>query len=397
MITPMAIEEPAGGEFDSRHSTEAESLLTERIFAAPLRIRNVGLSVLSTLALLLLLRYAQELFVPLVLSVLVAYALNPFVNLLEHIRIHRTLAAALVVFGLIALVGCGSYALRRQVSDVLEGVPSAIAKLRTRIHTWQSQEAPTSPIGKLQEAAKELDKTTAEATGTPTDRGVAKVQIEQPPFRATDYLWSSSMGLLALASDGVLVMFLVFFLLASGDLFKRKLVRLIGTTLSEKKVTVETVNEINRQIEHFLLIQVLTSVAVGVCTAAGLWVFGVHQPAFWGAAAAILSSVPYLGPIFITGALTLVAFVQFDSLPMAGEIAVLPIAIFTIEGLLVKPAVMGKAARINGVAMFVGLLFWSWVWGLIGMLVAVPLMMVLKSVCDRIEGLRPIGEMLDDR
>jgi predicted PurR-regulated permease PerM len=117
----------------------------------------------------------------------------------------------------------------------------------------------------------------------------------------------------------------------------------------------------------------------------------MHQPAFWGVAAGVLSSVPYLGPIFVTLALTLVAFVQFDSIAVAAEIAIIPTAIFTIEGMLVKPAVMGKAARINGVAMFVGLLFWGWVWGLIGMLVAVPLMMALKSVCDRVENLRPIG------
>jgi predicted PurR-regulated permease PerM len=327
---------------------------------------------------------------------LIAFALNPFVSLLERLRLHRMISAAFVVFASVVLLAYGSYALRHQAADVIDGLPNAISTIRARVQDWQARKDSPGALGKLKEAAKEIEKTTAEATDTPLARGVTKVQIAENPFRVADYVWSGSVGLVGLASDAVMVTFLVFFLLASGDLFKRKLVRVIGNRLSDKRMTVETLNEINHQIERFLLIQILTSIAVAVCTSVALWMFGVQQPAFWGAAAGVMSSIPFIGPVFMTVALSLVALLQFDNIAIAAEVALIPIAIFSIEGLLVKPAVMGKAGHINGAAMFIGLLFWSWTWGLIGMLVAVPLMMVLKSVSTRVEGLHAIGELLDE-
>jgi predicted PurR-regulated permease PerM len=371
---------------------------SEPPFITPIRVQNVALSVLATLALLVLLRYAQELFVPLVLSILIAFALNPFVTLLETLHVHRTLAAAIVVAFLIVSTGFGAYALRYQANVVLENVPGTLGRLRTQIERFRASSPQSSgPIGKIQKAAQEIEKTAAEATETRPEKGVTKVEIAQPPFRANEYLWSGSIGLLGLLSDSVLVAFLVFFLLASGDLTKRKLVQIIGTKLSEKKMTLETLNEITAQIERFLLIQAVTCVAVGACVGFTLWAFGVNQPAFWGAVAGVLSSVPYLGPTFVTVALGLVTFLQFDSIAVAAEIVGITVVIFSLEGFLVKPTVMGKAANINGLAMFIGLLFWSWIWGLIGMIVAVPIMMVIKSVCDRVENFRPIGELLDEK
>jgi predicted PurR-regulated permease PerM len=184
--------------------------------------------------------------------------------------------------------------------------------------------------------------------------------------------------------------------LISGDSFKRKLVQVIGTRLSDKKLTVETLNEINAQIERFLLLQVLTSIGVALCMAVALWMFGLRQPIFWGVVSGIACLVPYLGPICVGVASMLAAFVQFESLAAAIKIALIPFILFGMEGFLVKPAVMGKAAKVNGVAMFIGLLFWTWVWGLIGIIVAVPIMMVVKTVCDRVDGLRPIGTLLDE-
>jgi predicted PurR-regulated permease PerM len=374
------------------------AVTSEPRLITPIRVQNVALSILAALALLVLLRYAQELFIPLVLSILIAFALNPFVTLLERIHVHRGIAAAFVVTLSIVSAASGAYALRYQATVVLENAPDAIGRLRSQIEKLrQSGSQPAGPIGKIQKTAKEIEKTAAEATETTPAKGVTKVEIAQPPFRANEYLWSGSLGLLGFLSDSVLVIFLVFFLLASGDLVKRKLVHLIGTKLSEKRMTVETLSEITSQIERFLLIQALTCAAVAMCTGLMLWAFGVNQPAFWGAIAGVLSSVPYLGPITVTMAVALVSFLQFGSIPIAAEIAGITVAIFSLEGFLVKPTVMGKAARINGLSMFIGLLFWSWVWGLVGMIVAVPIMMVIKSVCDRVENLRPLGELLDEQ
>jgi predicted PurR-regulated permease PerM len=366
----------------------------------PIGVRSMALSILAVLGLVFLMRYAQDVFIPASLAILIAYALDPIVSRVTRFGVPRVLAATMVFLGLLAGTGFGCYALRHQAIATIESLPEAAQKLRERLR--ELRDAPrgsSTALGKIQEAAKEIEKTASEAAADSgaTPRGVTRVRIDEPAFRANDYLWSGSLGLLGLLSQAVMVMFLVFFILVSGDFFKRKLVRIVGTKLSEKRMTLEVINEINMQIERFLLIQILTSALVAVCTAAALWAFGVHQPAVWGLAAGIFNSIPYFGAIFVTAGLALVAFLQFGSVVMTLEVAGVSLAITSLEGFLLTPALMGRAARINGVAMFVGLLFWSWVWGVIGMIVAVPLMMVIKSICDRIENLQPIGELLGDR
>ena len=369
--------------------------------ATPVNIRRIALSLLAVLSLIFLLRYARDLFIPAVLGILIAYALHPVVTWVTRLKIPRGLAAAVVVVGVLVGFGLGVYALRNQAIAAVGSISDATQQLRMRLQELRTTpgEAPTA-VRKIQEAAKEIEKTAAEAAAVGSEapaRGITRVQIDQPAFRATDYLLSGSLGLIAIASNAIMVSFLVFFILASGDLFKRKLVHILGTTLSEKRVTVEAINEINTQIGRFMLIQVLTSAIVAVCTTAALWAFGVREPAIWGLAAGIFNSVPYFGAILVTAALAIVAFLQFGSLETAIQVAGTAFLITSLEGFLLTPALMGRAARINGVAMFVSLLFWSWLWGVIGMIVAVPMMMVIKIVCDRIESLQPFGELLGER
>jgi predicted PurR-regulated permease PerM len=351
---------------------------------------------LTVLGFVFFLRFAQDLFVPTVLSVLIAYALNPAVTAITWLRMPRVIAAASVVVALFAVTGFGVYSLRTQAVAAIASLPDAVQKVLTQL---QRPKGPTGAIAKIQEAAKELEKTAADAASEAREpsRGITKVQIEEPVFRANDYLWYGSMSFLGLLSQTVMMSFLVFFLLASGDLFKRKLVKIVGTNLAEKRITVEAINEINGQIERFLLIQILTGALVGICTAGALWALGVNQPLFWGLAAGVLNSIPYFGALLVSGGLALVAFLQFGTVLMTIEVAGTALLITSLEGFLLTPALMGKTAGINGVAMFLSLLFWSWMWGVIGTIVAVPIMMVIKSVCDRIEDLKPVGELLGER
>lgn len=353
----------------------------------------------AVLSLIVLLRYAQDLFTPIILSMLIAYAANPLVTAIQSIRIPRALAALLVVFGLVLGAGFGAYLLRDQAIVVLQTLPEAAAKVRRKIEEFQGGPAQTtSAISSIQETAKEIEKT-AQVAASPTaaTKGVAKVEIVDTPVRATDFLWSGALGFLGLMGQAILVMFLVFFLLASGDLFKRKLVRIWGSTLGEKRLTVETLNEIDTQIQHFLIVQVLTSAIVATCTTVALWALGMSQPVIWGIAAGIFNSVPYFGAIIVSSGLALIGFLQFDSATMAVKVALVALIITGLEGFVLTPTLMGRAARINGVAMFISILFWSWLWGVFGMIVAVPLMMVVKSVCDRVESLQLVSELLSDR
>ena len=218
----------------------------------------------------------------------------------------------------------------------------------------------------------------------------------QPSVDLWSYIWSGGMTILSLLGQFTLVVFLVYFFLVTGDLYKRELVKIAGPTFADKKLTVQILDEINRQIESFMRVQVLTSVVVAVATSAALWWFGLQQFVIWGLLAGIFNSIPYLGPILVTGGLGFVAFIQFDDVPKTLTICAVAFAITSVEGFLLTPALMSRAARINSAAIFTGLLFWSWVWGVWGTILAVPMLMMIKAVCDHIEDLQPIGELLGE-
>jgi predicted PurR-regulated permease PerM len=225
---------------------------------------------------------------------------------------------------------------------------------------------------------------------------LVRVQVQPPAFDATPYVWTGGLTVLSLLSQVVMVLFLTFFLLLSNDLFKRKLVEAVGPTLSRKRLTVKILEDAADQIERFLLIQLVTSAIVAVATWLALWMLGVQQAGFWGVMAGIFNSIPYYGPLVVTASLAGVAFLQFGTLGQTLLVAGVALVITTLEGFLLTPALTGRVAQMNTVAIFVGLLFWSWLWGIPGMLLAVPMMMVAKAVCDHVDELQRFGRFLGE-
>jgi predicted PurR-regulated permease PerM len=340
------------------------------------------------------LREAKSIILPVMVSLLVFYALDPIVSSLRRWGIPRSLGSLLLVAGLLA---AGTYSvslLRGQAEDLIKRLPEAVNKATTALESYRGSRSGT--VAKVQEAAVELEKSAATVTGNKPTPGVTRVKIEEPLFDISDYLWSGSLGLVWLISQSITVVFLVFFLLASGDLYKRKLVEVVGPRLSHQKLTVQILNEIDQQIGRFLLVQVATSVAIGVAMGISLWLLDVNQAAMWGVLAGVLNSIPYFGTIIVTCALSLVAFLQFDTLGMVLAVAGVTLAVTSIDGFLLTPLLTGKVSRMSNVAVFLSLLFWGWLWGALGMFLAIPIMMVFKSVCDRIEGLQPLGLLLGD-
>jgi predicted PurR-regulated permease PerM len=361
------------------------------VLQMPVDIRSVALSLIACAATIMLLRYMQEVFIPVVLSGLLFYGLDPFVDRLERLKVPRALAAGCMLLAVVAASAAGASALRFQVLAVVEEMPIAAQRFRAML---RAQPHGANTLDKVQQAAREIEKTAEAVDGGDTQR-TTRVQIESPPFAARAYLWAGSMGALSVAGQGVMVLLLTFFLLLSDDLFKRKLVEGVPT-FTRKRLTVQVLDQIADQIERFLLVQLFTSVVVGVVTWAALWAVGLQQAAVWGLTAGVLNSVPYFGPVIVTCALTVVAFLQFGTIPMALAVAAIALIITSLEGWLLTPMLLSRAANMNQVAVFVGLIFWSWIWGIWGLLLAVPMMMVVKSVCDHIEDLQPIGQFLGE-
>jgi predicted PurR-regulated permease PerM len=297
-----------------------------------------------------------------------------------------------VVFALIGAMAIGAAALWPQMDAVLTKVPAATAELRKTFREHRRSGSDTT-LDRIQEAARAVDTAAAEAgKPVPSSPGVMRVQIDQP-WRISDLLWTGGIGVIGIAGQAVTVLFLTIFLLYEDDSFKRKLVKHMESSNS-KRVTVRILNDIALQIERFIWVQVLTSVAVAVATWLALWWLGIEEPLVWGILAGVMNIVPYFGPLIVTAGLAIIGYLQFGTIEHSALVAGVALAITTIEGVFLTPHLLSRAASLNHVAIFVAIAFWSWAWGVPGMLLAVPMLMAMKAVCDHVEGLEGIGEYI---
>ena len=388
------ITKPSGSQ--SEQTTEG----LDRPFpmAGPIDIRSSALAILSLLGIIFTLSWARTVLVPLVLSLLVSYSLDPIVTGLARLKIPRALGAAVLLCGLLAVIGYGSLELRDQTEVMLDKIPEAVQRARMSLQ-FNQRYGEEGVIEKVQQAAEEIQKATAETASDPSPAppGVTRVQIEQPSFSLSDYVWWGSMGILTLAGQAATILILVYFFLVSGDLYKRKLVKITGPTLSKKKITVQILDDFNMQIRLYLFVQLIGVVFTGVLTWAVFWWIGLEQAALWGTIAGFASLIPYLGPAVVFAGTAIDGFLQFGTAGMATGIGVASLVVASIHGYLLIPLLTSRATAINAVSVFVGLLFWGWLWGPVGLIVGTPILIIIKVCCDHIENLQPIGELLGSR
>jgi predicted PurR-regulated permease PerM len=355
-------------------------------------VRNVPMILLTIFATIFVLDWAQPVLVPLVLGLIVSYALAPVVDRLEKHAIPRGLSAAVLLLAIIGGVAAAAISLRDETVSLIETIPEAVEKIQaTARKEWGGSE---ETIERVQKAADEIERAAEEAASDDVPPGVTRVQIERQKLNIRQYLWTTMSGAITATGVALIVLFLAYFLLASGDAFRRKWVHLSGPTLSRKKITVQVMDETGHQIQRYLGVQVLTSVIVGVASGLAFWAIGLENAAVWGVAAGVLNLVPYLGAIVTTGGTALVAFFQFGTVGMALAVAGISLVINSLEGYWLTPWLASRASRMNAVVVFAGLLFWGWIWGGWGLVLGVPIMMVVKTVCDHIEDFKPIGEFM---
>lgn len=362
----------------------------------PLNLSNIALTVLAVLAVIFALQWASAVFIPLMLGLMISYALSPPVNLMQKWKIPRVIGAAVLLLAFVGGTASAVYSLSDDAANLIETLPEAAKKLRLALaKEWGTSDG---TMDRVQKAATQLERAASEtgAQAPATPRGVTRVQIERPQLDIKEYLWMGTKGLLGFAGQLSMVLFLAYFILVSGNTFRRKMVRLAGPTLSKKKITLQVLDEITAQIQRYLLVQVFTSVVVGVATwLAFLWI-GLEHAAIWGIAAGVFNSIPYLGPIIITGGTSLVAFLQFGTLSETLLVAGTALLITSLEGYLLTPWLTGRASRMNPVVVFIGVLFFGWLWGVWGLLLGMPIIMIIKSICDRVDDLKPVGELLGE-
>ena len=311
---------------------------------------------------------------------------------LESWRLPRAAAVPALLVAILAIGSAGAYELRGEAVAFLDRLPAAAHTIAEAIQG--ATRGTPGTMAKVQAAARELEAAARKATTKNAQDGVTPVRIEEPTFKWSDWIWQGSHGVLEFAAQMVAVFCLVYYLLLSGDMYKRKLVRIVPT-LSDKKITVEILAEIDRQIERFLYARGVISLVVGVAVWIAFRLLGMEDAGVWAVLSAVLfAAVPLIGPTAVVVGSAIAAFLQFGSIGMVAAVTGVMVTIGALKGNLLTPWLMSRFGEMNAVAVFVSLLFWGWIWGAWGLLLAVPITAVMKAICERIPELNPFAELL---
>ena len=298
------------------------------VLQLPVDVRSASLVILATVASVFMLRWASVVFIPVLVGLLGSYALSPVVDWLQQRRIPRAVSAALLILGVLAGSGATGYSLSDDASRLVESPPATAQKLRDAVRTRPG--TPDSTRVTVVKAADQIEQAAEESNRpTPAARGVQRVQIEKPKFDIKGHLWTSSVDLMTRLGQLGMMALITFFLMASGDRFRRKMVNLAGPTLSRKKMTLQALSQIHDQIQRCMVVQLFTSV---------------------------LDLVPYIGSVIVASGSALMAFLQFGTLEMALVASGASLCIHVVAAFLQTPWLTSRANTMSLVAVFVGVL-----------------------------------------
>lgn len=345
------------------------------------RGRSAGITTLTVLALLYTLYFARPFLLPIVVALLLSFLFSPLVRALARFKIRPPVSAALIILGLLGTVGFVGYELSGPVQGWASSTPQTFATAQARIREV------LKPFERASQTAAQVES----AAGVGGPETAQEVIVRQPSLVAR--VFGTTQKFLIAAME---VLILLYFLLAAGDLFLQKLIKVLPN-LRDKQKAVEIARKTEASISTYLLTTFAITFTEGIVVALAMWALGMPNPLLWGAMVVVLEFIPYLGAAIMTAILTLAALTVYDTVGEALLVPAVFLGINIIQGNFISPALMGHRLALNPVALLVGLTFWFWIWGLPGAFIAVPLLATFKIFCDHIESLAAVGEFLGER
>lgn len=322
--------------------------------------------------------FARAFFMPVILAFLLALTLTPIVRLLRRHGIPELVSATLLVLLSICVFASAGYLLSGPIIDIINNTSSIGQQLTERLAQLRR------PFERIMQISHQIE----QLTETSQEPGIQKVAVAQ-----SGVLSSAASNLLSAGTSLTIIFVLSLFLLASGTMFYEKIIQSFAS-LSEKKRALRVIYDVEREISHYLLTVILINAGLGTVIALGLWALGVPNPSVWGVAAALFNFLPYVGALITILLVTIMALISFDTISYALLAPAFVLLCDIIEGQFVTPTVVGRRLEINAVAILIALAFWSWLWGFVGALMAVPLLVVIKVFCDHFDGLSHVGNFL---
>ena len=336
------------------------------------------MTVLAVLATLYTLYFARSFLLPIAFAILLDFLLSPAVRTLTRLRIPQAVAAALVVLSLVGAVSLATYELAGPVQTWIAKAPDAIASAREELRQV------IRPLERVKRTAEEVES----ATQVTTSPKPPVVVVQGPSIISR--VFGSTQRFLASVLE---IVILLFFLLSAGDLFLRKLIKVLPH-LQDKLKAVRIAREVETSISTYLATIAAINLTEGLVFAGIMYLLGMPVPLLWGVLVAILEFVPYIGAFTIVVVLSIAALGTYSSVARAMLVPGAFLLVNTIQVNVIAPNLMGQRLALNPVAVFIGLAFWFWIWGIPGAFIGVPLLAAFKICCDHIDMLRPVGEFL---
>jgi predicted PurR-regulated permease PerM len=370
---------PAGQEGLEPRQAEGKADLKDLLpTQRSLDIRSVSLTGLFVLATFYTLYFARDFILPILLAWILSSLLAPIVRLFKRVRIPEPLSALFIILALLGILSYGVYSLSDPVAAWIHRAPQVLTDVRAKLQNF------IQPVAQVQQTTKEIDK----MTSLGKDEEAPAVELKKPGMgevilrRAKDLL----LG-------GGVMLILLYFLLASGDLFLLKLVKILPT-MENKKMAVEIYRMIEKDVSTYLTVVTLIYIGFGCVIGSSMYLLGMPNPWLWGVMAAVLAYIPYLGALVGLSTVTIVAILTFDDIFRILSVPMVYFTADTIQANLIFPMALGRRLALNPVVIFIWLIFCGWIWGITGALVAVPLLAIIKIISDQVEQLAPIGEFL---
>ena len=345
--------------------------------------RSASLTILAVLGVLYTLYFARGFLVPIAFALLLNLLLSPALRSLAQLGVRPPIGATIIVVGLIAIIGGAGYALSGPMQRWVAAAPAAVTKAEAKLRKL------IKPVEQVSRTARQVERA-AGAIGGPS--GVESVVVRTEQSLGARLAGNAER----LVTSFLEVMILLFFLLAGGDLFLQKLIKVLPQ-LGDRLKAVEVARKTEAAVSAYLSTALLLNLAEGTIVALLLWGLGMPSPVFWGLLVAVLEFIPYLGAAVLVVLLTIAGLTEFDSVGHALLVPASFLAVNLIQANIVWPLLLGHRLTLNPVAIFIGLTFFFWIWGVPGAFLAVPLLATFKILCDNIASLAAVGEFLGQR
>jgi predicted PurR-regulated permease PerM len=349
------------------------------VLRRPFDIKSFALTGLFVLAVFYTMYFMRAMLLPLVLALLLSYLLAPLVRALGRIRIGPPIAAALVLLSLVGSLIYGISFLSEPAAGWLEKAPYSLHQLQQKLLPLKK------PIEKVAQATGEIDKLTTPEQPQAQPQAVV---VKRSAFAEAFFTQGPEF-----VASTVVMFILLYFLLAYDGVFLTKIIR-VTPRLGDKKRAVSIMREIESQISRYLLTITLINIGLGIAVGTTVHFLGLRNPIMWGVMVALLNFIPYLGALTGIICMTLGAVLSYDSLGYAMVFPASYLIIAILEGNFITPWVLGRSLTLNPVLILIALAFWGWMWGISGMILAVPILATFKIFCDHIEPMAPVSEFM---